>query len=92
MNVLTNVMSFIKNNYGLLGELLGDHICDLWVQEVVVTVDYDVGMEDLPGVGKGRRHQRKMKSNTQRHNNCNVFRNNMPLRNCEESYGMAQSL
>ncbi len=42
--LLTYVMSFIKHNHRFLGQLLGDEISNLRIQEVVITVDDDVGM------------------------------------------------
>ena len=40
-------MGLVKHHHSLLGQLLGHQVCYLGVQEVVVAVHHDVGMEDL---------------------------------------------
>lgn len=45
--LLTDVVSFIEDHNGLAGQLFGHQVCDLGVQEVVVAVNYHVGVQDL---------------------------------------------
>ena len=40
-------MSLIKHHYRLLGQLFGHQISYLGVQQVVIAVNHNVGMQDL---------------------------------------------
>lgn len=44
---LTYIMSLIKHHYRFLSQLFGHQISYLGVQQVVVAVYHDVGMQDL---------------------------------------------
>lgn len=46
---LTYIMSLIKHHYRILGQLFGHQISYLGVQQVVVAVHHNVGMQDLTG-------------------------------------------
>lgn len=45
--MVTNVVSLVKDNNGILGEFFGDHLGNLWIQKVVVAVHHDIGMSYL---------------------------------------------
>jgi len=49
---LTNIVSLIEDDDGLLGEFLGDDVSDLGVQEVVVAVHDNVRLLNLVTGGK----------------------------------------
>ena len=40
-------MSFVEDDHRFLGEFFGDKVSDLGVEEVVVAVDHNVGVQDL---------------------------------------------
>lgn len=46
---ITYVVGLIKHHHRLLGQFFGHQVSDLWVQQVVVTVHHDVGMQELRG-------------------------------------------
>lgn len=46
---LTYIMSLIKHDHRLLGELFGHQVSYLGVEQVVVAVHHDVGVQDLRG-------------------------------------------
>ena len=47
-------MCLIKDNTGLLWDIFRHDISNLWVQQVMIAVDYNVGIGDLMGKGRGR--------------------------------------
>ena len=67
MCVFTYVVGLVKHHHRLLGEVLGDHVCNLGVQHVRVVEHHDVGLleleggegEEKGGGGGGRRRRRK---------------------------------
>lgn len=46
---LTNVVGLVEDHDSFAGQLLGHQVCNLGVQEVVVAVNYHIGMQDLGG-------------------------------------------
>jgi len=40
-------MSFVKNNDGVFGEVLGNHFSNFGIQQVMVTVNDDIGCREL---------------------------------------------
>lgn len=53
---LTYIMSLVKHHHRLLGQLFGHQVSDLGVQQVVVAVHHNVGVQDLRG-NKDRREK-----------------------------------
>ena len=51
---LTYVVSLVEHHYGFLRQLLGHQVSYLGVQQVVVAVHHNVGVQDLRG-SKDRR-------------------------------------
>ena len=45
--LITYIMGFVEHNHSLFRKLLGNLVRDLRIQEVVVTVHYNVGMRQL---------------------------------------------
>lgn len=47
VHLLTNIMGLVEHHYRLLGQLFGHQVSYLGVQQVVVAVHHNVGMQDL---------------------------------------------
>lgn len=56
---LTDIMSLVKHHHGFLGEFFRHQVSDLWVQQVVVAVHDDVGVQDLKGNKETEKTQRR---------------------------------
>lgn len=52
-------MSLVKHHHGFLGEFFRHQVSDLWVQQVVVAVHDDVGVQDLKGNKETEKTQRR---------------------------------
>lgn len=62
---LTDIMGLIENNYRLLGQLLGDQVSYFGVEEVMVAVNYNVGMQDLQKRGHEMNRETTVKNQGQ---------------------------
>ena len=45
--LLTNVMSFIKNNHGTFAKFFRDQIGYFWIQQIMITVHHHICMNNL---------------------------------------------